>query len=326
MSPGSIGSASLKIVSRACSRPASRRRALKRCSRFTSQILSTTSLVQIASIASAGFTAATMDARRHRIQLRIRRGAAGAARAGRRGRREMRKAPLQIAAVRSTSLPCLRPRSYGADRRTRSGAIEGRAALAERSVSGKYSVTQFFTDEIGRTKPICYIIHAPLVPSMIPVTPTISLDDSEILETFIRGSGPGGQNVNKVATAVQLRFDVRRSPSLPEEVRLRLERLSGQAPHVGGRARHHGPAAPHAGAQSRGCVEPPPGPHPPGDGKAEAAAADTTDARIEEAPPRGEGAACRGQARKNRQAGLRLSDRRQSPRATPPPSRAGAGG
>ena len=63
---------------------------------------------------------------------------------------------------------------------------------------------------------------------MIPVTPTISLDDSEILETFIRGSGPGGQNVNKVATAVQLRFDVRRSPSLPEEVRLRLERLSGK--------------------------------------------------------------------------------------------------
>ena len=63
---------------------------------------------------------------------------------------------------------------------------------------------------------------------MIPVTPTISLDESEILETFIRGSGPGGQNVNKVATAVQLRFDVRRSPSLPEEVRLRLERLSGK--------------------------------------------------------------------------------------------------
>ena len=63
---------------------------------------------------------------------------------------------------------------------------------------------------------------------MIPVTPTISLDESEILETFIRGSGPGGQNVNKVATAVQLRFDVRSSPSLPEEVSLRLERLSGK--------------------------------------------------------------------------------------------------
>ena len=60
---------------------------------------------------------------------------------------------------------------------------------------------------------------------MIPVTPTISIDESEIPETFIRGSGPGGQNVNKVATAVQLRFDVRRSPSLPEEVRARLERL-----------------------------------------------------------------------------------------------------
>jgi len=63
---------------------------------------------------------------------------------------------------------------------------------------------------------------------MIPVTPFISLDEREIEESFIRGSGPGGQNVNKVATAVQLRFDVRNSPSLPEDVKLRLERLAGR--------------------------------------------------------------------------------------------------
>jgi ribosome-associated protein len=50
---------------------------------------------------------------------------------------------------------------------------------------------------------------------MIPVTPSIAIDESELSESFIRGSGPGGQNVNKVATAVQLRFDVRGSPSLP---------------------------------------------------------------------------------------------------------------
>ncbi len=62
---------------------------------------------------------------------------------------------------------------------------------------------------------------------MIPVTPTIHIDEREIEESFILASGPGGQNVNKVATAVQLRFDARRSPSLPEPVRQRLQRLAG---------------------------------------------------------------------------------------------------
>jgi ribosome-associated protein len=57
---------------------------------------------------------------------------------------------------------------------------------------------------------------------MIEVTRNIRLDESEIQERFIRASGPGGQNVNKLATAVQLRFDVRRSPSLPDPVRARL--------------------------------------------------------------------------------------------------------
>ncbi len=63
---------------------------------------------------------------------------------------------------------------------------------------------------------------------MIPITDTLALDDGEISETFVRASGPGGQNVNKVASAVQLRFDVRNSPSLPPPVRQRLERLAGQ--------------------------------------------------------------------------------------------------
>jgi ribosome-associated protein len=63
---------------------------------------------------------------------------------------------------------------------------------------------------------------------MIPVTPTIALDESEIELSFIRSSGPGGQNVNKVATAVQLRFDAARSPSLKDGTRARLLVLAGR--------------------------------------------------------------------------------------------------
>ena len=62
---------------------------------------------------------------------------------------------------------------------------------------------------------------------MIRVTPHIEIDEREIEEQFVRASGPGGQNVNKLSTAVQLRFDVRHSPSLPADVRTRLERLAG---------------------------------------------------------------------------------------------------
>lgn len=63
---------------------------------------------------------------------------------------------------------------------------------------------------------------------MIPVTPAIFLDENELSFRFVRSSGPGGQNVNKVATAAQLRFDVGNSPSLPGDVRVRLIRLAGR--------------------------------------------------------------------------------------------------
>jgi len=63
---------------------------------------------------------------------------------------------------------------------------------------------------------------------MIRITDHISIEDSELEERFIRSSGPGGQNVNKLSTAVQLRFDARHSPSLDNDVSVRLQRLAGK--------------------------------------------------------------------------------------------------
>jgi len=61
----------------------------------------------------------------------------------------------------------------------------------------------------------------------IEITPTLTLDEGELEFSFIRASGPGGQNVNKVSSAVQMRFDARRSPNLPNDVSVRLQTLTG---------------------------------------------------------------------------------------------------
>jgi ribosome-associated protein len=63
---------------------------------------------------------------------------------------------------------------------------------------------------------------------MIRITPALAIDETEISESFVRASGPGGQNVNKVSTAVELRFDALGSPNLPEEVKAKLRTVAGR--------------------------------------------------------------------------------------------------
>jgi ribosome-associated protein len=86
-------------------------------------------------------------------------------------------------------------------------------------------------------RPACFSsgrLYVSMVGAMIRITPSLSVPEEELDFEYVRASGPGGQNVNKVATAVRLRFDARRSPSLQEDVRRRLEKFAGRRLTAGG--------------------------------------------------------------------------------------------
>lgn len=111
-------------------------------------------------------------------------------------------------------------RRYNDDRARRSlGLVRSTAALY-----------QWCQSEPGPIVPRFKVLTVPGTWSkaMIEISPRIQIPESELSERFIRSPGPGGQNVNKLATAVQLRFDVAGSSSLPEDVRSRLIRLAGR--------------------------------------------------------------------------------------------------
>jgi ribosome-associated protein len=152
---------------------------------------------------------------------------------------------------------------------------------------------------------------------MIQVTNSIALHEDELQESFIRASGPGGQNVNKVESAVQLRFDVRHSPSLPDHVKERLERLAGRrltndgvliitAQRFRTQERNREDALERLVALIRQATERP-----------EAPAPDPADARLQAPQAGGQGTPLGDQEGAQRQAGRRLDVAPVGPRAPP---------
>ena len=142
---------------------------------------------------------------------------------------------------------------------------------------------------------------------MIRITDHISIDEDELEERFIRASGPGGQNVNKLNTAVQLRFDVRHSPALRDDVRARLDAPRRPAPDQRRCSGHHRAASPHPGAQPPGRARSPDRADPSRCRRAQAAATDQAHEGIEGTSLARQEAALDHQGPAARQAGVGLA-------------------
>ena len=154
------------------------------------------------------------------------------------------------------------------------GLVYSTRAIHRRRLSPPYAC--------ARAREVTAVTYCRL--AMLQITPTLALDERDIEERFVRASGPGGQNVNKVATAVELRFDVDAVVAPARRARQRLVALAGRRMTAGRRAADRQPRAPHAGAEPRSCSRTAGFAHPSGDDRSRAATGDEDHEGGEAAP------------------------------------------
>ena len=183
-------------------------------------------------------------------------------------------------------------------------ADPGRQAAHHRQEEGR-SADRHRAAARGRSEDAAAVREFPGL-IVLEISANVKIPDGELSESFVRASGPGGQNVNKVASAVELRFDVANSPSLPDALRARAAGAQGSASDRRRRARHPGQSFPRSGAQPRRRARTPRRHHPRRDARAEKTHRDEADARVEGTPHRSRRRNVRSTNRRVRRAGVSI--------------------